>query len=129
MHQNTVVMLILLVFPATRTECRHSFYSQFSKCPEFFLNVTQPVISKPFGLLCVGEEAEVPPVHPSRPEGRQRAPAPDGLVLREAPPSAAALFAAADPQPATAALQLPHHPARPSQVSVKHDCVCGSRDD
>lgn len=72
-----------------------------------------------------GEEVEVPPVHPSRPESRQRASSPDGLVLREAPPTAAALPAAADPQPATAALQLPHHPACPSQVSVKHDRACG----
>lgn len=80
---------------------------------------------KPFSFLWfIGEEAKVPPVHPSRPEGGQRASAPDGLVLRQAPPAAAALPAATDPQSATAALQLPHHSTRPSQVSTHNDPVC-----
>lgn len=65
-----------------------------------------------------GEEAQVSPVHPSRPESRQGASTADGLVLRQATPAAAAVPAAADPQSATAALQLPHHPACPSQVST-----------
>lgn len=75
-------------------------------------------------FLIVGEEAQIPPVHPPWPEGRQRAPAPDGLFLREAPPAAAALLTAADSQSAAAALQLPHHPSCPSKVS--HLSVCGS---
>lgn len=80
-------------------------------------------------FLPAGEEAQIPPVHPSRPEGGQRASTPDGLVLRQTPSTTTALSAAADPQPATAALQLPHHSARPSKVSINHEsvtsvCVC-----
>lgn len=63
-----------------------------------------------------GEEAEVPPVHPARSEGGEERAA-HGLQLRPAAPAAAALPAAADPQPAAAAaLQLPDHPACATQV-------------
>ena len=62
-----------------------------------------------------GEEAEVPPVHSTRSEGGEEWAA-DGLQLRPAAPAAAALPAAADPEPAAAALQLPDHPARAAQV-------------
>ena len=63
-----------------------------------------------------GEEAEVPPVHPARSEGREER-ATHGLQLRPAASAAAALPAAADPEPAAAAaLQLPDHPARAAQV-------------
>ena len=48
-----------------------------------------------------GEEAQVPPVHSSGPEGREVSSA-HGLGLRPTPPAAAALPAAADPQPAEA---------------------------
>ena len=65
-----------------------------------------------------GEEAEVPPVHPARSEGGEEWAA-HGLQLRPAAPAAAALPAAADPQPAAAALQLPDHPARATQVRLR----------
>lgn len=62
-----------------------------------------------------GKEAEVPPVHSSRPERREERAAP-GLQLRPPAAAAAAVPAAADPEPAAAALQLPGHPACATQV-------------
>lgn len=62
-----------------------------------------------------GEEVEVPPVHSTRSE-RWEERATDGLQLRPPAPAAAAVPAATDPEPAAAALQLPDHPARATQV-------------
>ena len=69
------------------------------------------------GPQAKGEEAQIPPVHPPGPEGGEVASA-HGLCLRPAAPAAAALPAAADPQPAAAApLQLPRAARSSAQVS------------
>ena len=69
------------------------------------------------GPQAKGEEAQVPPVHPPGPEGGE-VPSAHGLCLRPAAPAAAALPAAADPQPAAAApLQLPRAARSSTQVS------------
>ena len=69
------------------------------------------------GPQAKGEEAQVPPVHPPRPEGGE-VPSAHGLCLCPAAPAAAALPTAADPQPAAAApLQLPRAARSSTQVS------------
>ena len=70
------------------------------------------------GPQAKGEEAQIPPVHPPGPEGGEVASA-HGLCLRPAAPAAAALPAAADPEPAAPALQLPDHPACATQVRLR----------
>lgn len=70
------------------------------------------------GPQAKGEEAQIPPVHPPGPEGGE-VPSAHGLCLRPAAPAAAALPAAADPEPAAAALQLPDHPACATQVRLR----------
>lgn len=84
------------------------------------LRAPPSAIQEAQGQQAQGEEAEVPPVHPPRPEGRPRAAPSAGLHLRQDPPPAAALPPAADHQPAAATLQLPHHPSCTTQVS---ECV------
>lgn len=62
-----------------------------------------------------GKEAEVPPVHSTRPERwEERAAA--GFQLCPPAPAAAAVPATTDPEPTAAALQLPDHPACATQV-------------
>ena len=69
------------------------------------------------GSQAKGEEAQIPPVHPPGPEGGE-VPSAHGLRLRPAAAAAAALPAAADPQPAAAApLQLPRAARSATQVS------------
>lgn len=73
------------------------------------------------GAEAKGEEAQVPPVHPPGPKAGQGGTR-HGLLLRQDPAAATALPAATDPQPAAAAataLQLPGHPACPSQVGAQ----------
>lgn len=75
-------------------------------------NVRQEPPQKAQRYQAQSEEAQVPPVHPTRPEGRKISTSTNGLRLRTAPSTTATLPAAADPQPAetSAALIFPSAP-------------------